>query len=418
MKNNKMLKIYVCGPTVYNHVHIGNLRPILTFDLILKAARELNYDFKFIHNITDIDDKIIEKAIKENKNEKEISNFFTNKYLELLNILNINTITNLEKVTDNLPLIDNYINKLVISKNAYLDENQNVWFDVKKNIKAYGNVSNQKLSNMIFEDKYKAKKFEADFALWKQTNIGVQFNSSFGMGRPGWHTECVALIDKHFAEEELDFHGGGMDLTFPHHENENIQHWALYNKNLCKNWLRTGQINLEGVKMSKSLGNVILAKDFLNKYGPAILKLLFFNSKITAPINITDELISNMQQIENKYKKFIFKFFVDKLDVNIDNDNLINNKKYTDILLSVYNQDFAKYNFLVNELFKLINKENDIENKIVLFKIFNLFHSELTDKNKYLKHIEIFKKWQEFLEQKEYSKADNLRQILIDVNLI
>ncbi|UUM19325.1 class I tRNA ligase family protein [Mycoplasma sp. 1018B] len=418
MKNNKMLKIYVCGPTVYNHVHIGNLRPVLTFDLILKAARELNYDFKFIHNITDIDDKIIEKAIKENKNEKEISNFFTNKYLELLNILNINTITNLEKVTDNLPLIDNYINKLVISKNAYLDENQNVWFDVKKNIKAYGNVSNQKLSNMIFEDKYKAKKFEADFALWKQTNIGIQFNSSFGKGRPGWHTECVALIDKHFAEEELDFHGGGMDLTFPHHENENIQHWSLYNKNLCKNWLRTGQINLEGVKMSKSLGNVILAKDFLNKYGPAILKLLFFNSKITAPINITDELISNMQQIENKYKKFIFKFFVDKLDVNTDNDNLINNKKYNDILLSVYNQDFAKYNFLINELFKLINKENDIENKIVLFKIFNLFHSELTDKNKYLKHIEIFKKWQEFLEQKEYSKADNLRQILIDANLI
>ncbi|WP_029512755.1 class I tRNA ligase family protein [Mycoplasmopsis iners] len=409
------LKVYVCGPTVYNFVHIGNMRPILTYDFILKGFRELGTNFTFIHNITDIDDKIINKAIAENKTEKEISEFYTQKYLELLNLLNVDTITHIEKVTDNLNLIIEYIQKMRQKQSAYFDDEGNVWFDVKKNEKYYGEVSKQNLNNMEFSDDLDySKHFKADFALWKKTTKGVKYDSPFGLGRPGWHTECSALIAKHFGDLGVDFHGGGMDLTFPHHENENIQNRAIYDKPLANQWLRTGQINLDGIKMSKSLGNIILASDFIEKYGSTVLKLIILSSKITAPINVTDELISNMQSIEHKYKKLIFKYYTSNQNHTIDKESI----EFKEIMKSLSEQDFAKYNFLLNSLIKDFNKTADAKYLKIIFAVLSTIHKELTEFDQYKDSIELFNQWTYFIGKKEFEQADKIRAILMEKHLI
>ncbi|WP_027120500.1 cysteine--tRNA ligase [Mycoplasmopsis lipofaciens] len=406
-----MLKIYVCGPTVYNEAHIGNLRPILTFDLILKGYRFLDEKFIFVHNITDIDDKIINRAIEQNKNELEISKFYEEKYFECLKKLNVDTISYVERVTNNMELITNYINKIFLSKNAYKDIDGNIWFDVKKNSQNYGLVSNQNLNKMIFEEENKNKKFEADFALWKKTNKGIQFQSLFGPGRPGWHTECCALIDKHFGQNGVDIHGGGMDLTFPHHENENIQHFALYSKHLAKKWIRTGQINLDGIKMSKSLGNTISISEFLEKNSPDLLKLIILNSKLTAPINITDEWIDYIKSIEDKYQKLIFKFFI-TFDLN-EFKNIEKNNEQKQIFESLKNCDFSQYNFLLNEQIKSFNKTQNINFAKNIYQVLNIIHPDITNEYRYKDALTKFHQWRLFIDKKDYKKADIIRDELI-----
>ncbi|WP_406617117.1 class I tRNA ligase family protein [Mycoplasmopsis adleri] len=408
-----MLKIYLCGPTVYNSPHIGNMRAVITYDIMLKSRRILGEKFCFVHNITDVDDKIINRAIQENKTEKDISNFYTEEYFNLLKNLDVDTITHIEKVTENMDVIINYIKKLVDSKNAYVDNEGNVWFDVAKNRDAYGMVSNQKLENMIFEEQSTSKKYEADFALWKQTTKGIKFDSIFGKGRPGWHTECCALINKHFGSDGVDLHGGGMDLTFPHHENENIQHYSLFKKPLVKEWLRCGQINLDGVKMSKSLGNVILAKDFLKTYSPTVLKLIFTNTKLTANINITEDMLNNMIQLENKFQKLIFKFFTTFKNINLID---VKSEQVVKMLEAISNGNFSDYNFILNEEIKQFNKTKSLENAKNIFSILNVIHPELTRFTRYEEALSQFDEWRCLVDKKDYLEADKIRKILMEKN--
>ncbi|WP_029608597.1 class I tRNA ligase family protein [Mycoplasma simbae] len=409
-----MLKIYVCGPTVYQDPHIGNLRAVTTYDLVLKALRFLNKPYNFVHNITDIDDKIIKKAIDLNTTEKEISEKYTQKYFELLKTLDIDTITHFEKVTDNIDLISNYVKRLVDSGSAYKDINGNVWFDVKKHAKSYGDVSGQKLDQMEFDEPDQNKHFEADFALWKDTTIGIKYNSHFGLGRPGWHTECCALIDKHFGADGVDLHGGGMDLTFPHHENENIQHVALYNSPLSKKWARCGQINLEGVKMSKSLGNVILPDEFFASHGAEVYKLLLLTAKFTAPINITEELIQSLKSIETKYKKTLFQIYT---SFGLEADFETNQSQTIEIMNALADFDFAQYNKLLNEAIKDFNKNKDFKTASVIHTVLNIVHPSLSNKNAFVQGVQLFDEWTRFIEQKDYTNADKIRSILQEKGL-
>ncbi|QGZ97929.1 class I tRNA ligase family protein [Mycoplasma sp. NEAQ87857] len=407
-----MLKIYVCGPTVYNDVHIGNLRPIITMDLILKAARYLNIDFKFIHNITDIDDKIINRALEQNKTESEIANYYADEYLNLLNKFNVNTVNQFEYVTKNLDVINNFIKQLVANNNAYLDSENNVYFDVQKNINNYGIVSNQKIDNMIFEENNNLnKKFQADFALWKNTNVGIKYDSSFGPGRPGWHTECAALIYKHFGDQGVDIHGGGMDLTFPHHENENIQFYALTNNNLTKKWIRNGQIDLNGIKMSKSLQNVFLAKDFLEQYPADYLKMIFLLNNLTSIINIDDNLFNNVKKIYRRIKMIYFNFYLENKNYQPNFDQV------KTILNYVYEIKFANFNKEINQLIKNININNDAIDQSTLIEIFNALGFDFNKIN-YAKYIAIYKEWKELLANKNYQEADILRDKLTKKELI
>ncbi|UUD35375.1 class I tRNA ligase family protein [Mycoplasmopsis caviae] len=418
-----MLKIYVCGPTVYNDLHIGNMVPILTFDLMLKAYRSLGKEFKFIHNITDIDDKIINRAAQLNISEQELSQRYTDAYLELLECFGVDTISKIEKVTSNINEIVDYVKQQVKEKNAYIDTEGNVWFDVKKFQGHYGCVSNLKLDKMQFEEQNQDKKFEADFALWKKTKVGVTFKTgdqNIAIGRPGWHTECAVLVQKHFGKDGLDIHGGGMDLTFPHHENENIQHFALYGRDITKNWIRCGQINFEGEKMSKSLGNVILAKDFIKQYDPFILKLIILNSKISAPINVTSEFIENMQTIEKKYKKVIFSFFTNfgtNVFVNQKPPLMRSNAKFIKIINSLKEGNFSDFNFHLNEQIKEYNKSKNLETAKVIFSILEVIHPLLTKVSNYENELELFTKWTVLKEKKDYIEADKIREKLMKSGL-
>ncbi|AWX70351.1 cysteine--tRNA ligase [Mycoplasmopsis anatis] len=409
-----MQKIYVCGPTVYNSVHIGNIRPILTFDIIIRAGKKIGQEFYFVHNITDIDDKIIKRAIDENVSETAISTKYATEYIELLKKFNIISVDKFEYVTENLDLINEYIEKLVNSKNAYLDKYNNVYFDVEKNKIHYGNVSNQNIEKMQFEDENNInnKNNPADFALWKKTNIGVKYPSKFGEGRPGWHTECCVLIYKHFGSEGVDIHGGGIELVFPHHENENIQHYSMFDKNLAKKWIRTGMLKINGEKMSKSLNNFILASEFLDKYNPDIYRMMILNTQISGDLDFNDETIYNSKVLLNKFRKILFSYLlINNVEVDV-NTELLNN-----ILNEVYNNNFAIATRKINELIKNINKNNSSNDVITLIEIFNSLGFNTTIEN-----LEFYKKtyfsWKEKLAQKNYAEADKLREILYTSELI
>ncbi|MFV8478618.1 class I tRNA ligase family protein [Mycoplasma sp. B6400] len=409
-----MIKVYTCGPTVYNDVHIGNLRPILTMDLILKAHRALGNEFNFVHNITDIDDKIINKAIATNQSEQEVATFYANKYLELLQKFNVDTITHLEYVTANMDLIVAFIQKLLDLGAAYQDSEGNVWFDVIKYQNHYGVVSNQKIENMISEENEYSnlKKSPIDFALWKKTKVGVVYDSPFSKGRPGWHTECAVLIYKHFGQEGVDIHSGGMDLTFPHHENENIQFYALTNQPIAQNWLRTGQINLNGMKMSKSLQNVILPKDFLQNYSPDVLKTIFLQNGFTSEINIDSNTLESVNALINKIKRLYFAAYLDQINLKDYDVEL-----FAQAMQAIANLRFSDFNKLINEIIKQANKTKEAKYFATVMQIFNALGYEFNQID-FASYANIYHQWKELLAQKNYQAADQLREVLVNNNLI
>ncbi|VEU74389.1 Cysteine--tRNA ligase [Mycoplasmopsis citelli] len=398
-------KIYVCGPTVYNSVHIGNIRPILSMDLILKAARNLGKNFYFVHNITDIDDKIIARAIQENVTEKEIATKYANEYLFLLKQLNINTISKIEYVTENLDHIDNFIKNLIISKNAYVDKEHNVWFNVGKNQKDYGVVSKQKLEHMIFEDNQYQKAHPADFALWKTNTVGVKYPSSFGQGRPGWHTECCVIIYKNFGSQGVDIHGGGMDLTFPHHENENIQFQSLTGNQIAKKWLRTGTLNLNGIKMSKSLNNVVLAKDFIKAHGADVYKFILLMNSITGIINLDENAINNAKKLINRLRKIYFRVFKSQIS-NIVYDQFL----YNEAMNFILELNFSKFMSLIHDLVK--KSDQNPQFAITLIKIFDSMDFDFKNFD-YKECLILYQQWEQLNSQKKYQQSDQIRSLLI-----
>ena len=397
--NLDMKYIYVCGPTVYSDVHIGNMRPIMTFDIYNRSLKETNQKFTFIHNITDIDDKIIQRAKQENVSEKQISLKYEKYYLQLLKDANINTPDLLPRVTDNIKGIISYIKKIIDNKHAYESEG-NVYFDVKS-INNYGSLSNNNINTMRFEE-LGDKKHPGDFALWKKTSDGITFNSPWGKGRPGWHTECAFFISE-FANGDLDIHGGGIDLLFPHHENENAQNIAVYQKQIAKNWNHVGHINLENEKMSKSLGNVILAKDFFKKYSPDVLRYIFLTTSISAPINLNNTLINQSLEQINKLKKSFAQtqlFNIKKYDASQEANLIIKWK-------------FAAFNKELNKALKLFNAEGNLKNASKLFSLLKLVGFSFTKIRLSENDKQIYNQWIELRKNKHFDKADKLRDFLI-----
>ena len=402
--NLGMKYIYVCGPTVYSDVHIGNMRPIMTFDIYNRSLEETGIDFTFIHNITDIDDKIIARAKKEQVSEKEISTKYEKYYLKLLKDANINDPDILPRVTDNMDGIISYIKKIINNKKAY-ELNGDVYFDVTS-IKGYGSVSNNNLATMRFEEAGN-KKHPGDFALWKKTTEGITFDSPWGIGRPGWHTECSFFVSK-FANGDLDIHGGGIDLLFPHHENENAQNLAVYNKNITKKWNHVGHINFDNEKMSKSLGNVILTKDFFKKYGPDVLRYIFITASYSAPINLNETLINQSINQVAKLKKLFIK-------TQLFNSKKIDVKKEAKLITE---WKFASFNKELNKQIKLFNTNENTNNASKLFSLLKLVGFKFTQINVSYDDKKIYLKWMTLREQNNFEEADKLRNILINKNIL
>ena len=311
--NKNEIRMYVCGPTVYDRAHIGNARPVVVFDLLYRLLRLIYSDKSIIYvrNITDVDDKIITRSINENKPVNEITSETIRWFNEDNDYLNVLKPTHEPKATEYISQMISMIDKLVSKNNAYVLDDGEVLFSVNS-FDNYGSLSRQNLNSMNVGNRVeidKRKKNPLDFVLWKpadKNNIG--WNSPWGYGRPGWHIECSAMC-KELLGESFDIHGGGIDLLFPHHENELAQSiCANDTKQLAIYWVHNGFVNIEGQKMSKSLGNYLTVEDLRKKdiYG-AVIRFVLLSTHYRQPLDWTNRKVSEAQNILTRWLSFFNK---------------------------------------------------------------------------------------------------------------
>ena len=414
--------MYVCGPTVYNYVHIGNMRPVITFDMVYNYLKYLGYKVTYASNFTDINPKITMAAETLGITEREVADRFIKAYLEDLKNYNCSEIDERPRVIDCLDDIFNFIQKLIDKDYAYVKDGD-VYFRVSK-IKDYGILSNQDINDLVSGSRVdidEKKEDPLDFALWRKSDHGETFESPWGVGIPGWHTECVVMINKLFGKK-IDIHAGGVDLKFPHHENEIAQSIALNDNYIANYWMHNGHININNEKMSKSLGNFILAKDFIKEHTANVIKLVFLSTNYRLPINLTDKTFEEAENIDNKIKTVLK---AANLNLNISNKE-INNSIKDDKCEEYMNDDFNTPNVityllsLVKDLnAELRNNGNQIltlTSKIIkITKVLGLLYPmpKLTDNQK-----KIYHKWIEARNNKDFNTADTLRKQLIDDNIL
>lgn len=300
---NGKVKMYVCGPTVYNYIHLGNARPIIVFDTLARYFKYRGYDVTYIQNFTDVDDKIIKRANEEGISVKEVTEKYIKGFFEDIEPLNISDDIVRPKVTENIPEIIEIIKKLIDEGFAY-EKDGNVFFEVKK-FEEYGSLSNQKIDELEIGarvDIMEEKNNPLDFALWKRKKEGEPYwDSPWGQGRPGWHIECSAMAKKYLGDT-FDIHGGGQDLVFPHHENEIAQSRCAYHGNFANYWLHNGFIQVNGDKMSKSLGNFFLLREILGKFPGNVVRLFILGTHYRKPINFS---MDNMEDSRKTLKNIV-----------------------------------------------------------------------------------------------------------------
>ena len=307
IKENEV-RIYVCGPTVYDDAHLGHARSSISFDLLRRTLEMLGYKVTFVKNFTDIDDKIINKMNTTGKSLKEITEYYINSYLRDMDALNVKRADIEPKATESLEAMFDIISKLLEKGYAYKLENGDIYFDTSKD-EEYCSLSNKcQEDEVVHRVETEGKRNPADFALWKacKGEGDVCFDSPFGKGRPGWHIECSAMIKKHIAydnEYQIDIHGGGADLFFPHHENEEAQTHCAYGSHLAKYWMHNGFVQINGEKMSKSLGNSFFVKDALKHYPGEVLRFYLMSTHYRAPLNFSEEdLLASKKRLDKLYR--------------------------------------------------------------------------------------------------------------------
>ena len=421
------VSMYVCGPTVYNYPHIGNMRPVVIFDTLRRFLTYVGYDVTYVSNFTDVDDKIIKAAKEKNISEKELSEFFTEVFKQ--NTKDIGSmIPNITpKVTEYIEAIIKYIDNLVKVGAAY-EVDGDVYFRVSK-IKDYGALSGINTEDLIagarVEENSK-KESPLDFALWKKTEEGIKWSSPWGEGRPGWHTECCVMIDTIFPKHYIDIHGGGYDLKFPHHENEIAQAEATHGNKIAKYWMHNGFINMDGEKMSKSLGNVVYAKDIIEKIGGVATRLVILNTHYRMPVNFTEDTVKAAVQEVNKmsmaYKQAA-------LALQVNGYNLQNGKANMDNFVSALADDLNTANAL-SELYNIVKETNQLlrTRPVDYDKLLNNFKTltdmfyclgldikyvELSDEDKAL-----YKEYNLSKENKDFARSDELRKVLIEKGIM
>lgn len=296
------IKIYVCGPTVYNYFHIGNARPFVVFDTLRKYLQYRGEKVRFVQNFTDVDDKIINKAKEEGVSASEISEKYIGEYYKDAEALNVAKADFHPKVTENIDEIIKFVKDLIDKGYAY-EVDGDVYFSARK-FKDYGKLSKQNIEDLesgariMVEEK---KKDPLDFALWKarKKDDEIAWESPWGMGRPGWHIECSTMSKKYLGDT-IDLHAGGQDLTFPHHENEVAQSEAHNGKPFAKYWMHNGYITIDNEKMSKSRGNFFTVRDILRSYSGEVIRYFLLSGHYRNPINFSDEL---MEQSKNSLER-------------------------------------------------------------------------------------------------------------------
>ena len=292
------VKIYACGPTVYNYFHIGNARPFVVFDTLRRYLIHLGYDVKFVQNFTDVDDKIINKAKEEGVSATELSGRYIKEYFDDAEALNVLPADIHPKVSEHIEDIIEFI-KTLISKGYAYEADGDVYYATRK-FKEYGKLSNQRVDDLESGSRIaigEVKRDPLDFALWKaqKEESEIAWDSPWGKGRPGWHIECSTMSRKHLGPT-IDIHGGGQDLIFPHHENEIAQSEACNGEPFAKYWMHNGYITVDGVKMSKSLGNFFTVRDIRKEFDGDFIRFFLLSVHYRNPINFSDTEMNSVKQ--------------------------------------------------------------------------------------------------------------------------
>ncbi len=428
--HENQVNMYVCGPTVYNYPHIGNARPIVVFDTLKRTFQALGYDVKMVSNYTDVDDKIIKVAKELGVTEKEITEKFIKAYNDDRLALHAMMPDVAPKVTETMNAIIDFIKLLVDKGNAY-EVDGDVYFRVNS-VENYGKLSNQQIDDLMVGariDENSKKENPLDFTLWKRTEEGIKWDSPWSLGRPGWHTECVVMINNEFGQEHtIDIHGGGMDLKFPHHENEIAQSKAAYQTPIANYWIHNGMVNIDGEKMSKSLGNVIWAKDMIAKVGGNVLRWLFLSAHYRSPLNINEEAIETAKkelnkvqtslkqayvkaglagyELNNEVQKDTIRTFIEAMEDDLNTPNafsaLFDEVKVLNQIIRQREIDFEALNNYVTAIEKMLEVLGIENNRLIL-----------TEEDK-----ELHGKWRTAVKGKDFETADQYRAMLIEKGIL
>lgn len=432
-KNN--VKMYSCGPTVYDYFHIGNARPFIIFDTMRRYLEYLGYKVIFVQNFTDIDDKMIKRANDEGITVKDLGDRFIKEYFEDSHALGIHEATIHPKATENIDAIIDIVKKLVDKGYAY-EVDGSVYFSTKK-FREYGKLSKQPLEDLEAGariDVSEHKRDAMDFALWKAQKPGEPaWESPWGMGRPGWHIECSAMANKYLGET-IDLHSGGQDLIFPHHENEIAQSECANGKPFAHYWMHNGYININNQKMSKSLGNFFTVRDIRKKYDSEVIRFFMLSAHYRNPINFADTLMDQAKSAVERVYTCIenLEFLLENAAQTADTDEAVYKKldefkqKYMDAMDDDLNTAGA-----IAAIFDIVyfaNTELSAQNsKDAIQKTLDLIH-ELGDvlglftkstKKSIDNEIEaLIEERNKARQEKNWAKADEIRDKLKEMNIV
>lgn len=413
------VSMYVCGPTVYGDIHIGNARPVIFFDVVKRVLEEIGYQVNYVSNITDVDDKIIEKAKSEGITEAQLTTQYIEAFETMVKALGSDLPNMMPKATDYISQMIHYITTLIDMGYAY-ETKQGVYFRVNR-INAYGELSKQKrasLEQAVRIDLDQEKEHPNDFSIWKKTTDGLNYHSPWGEGRPGWHTEC-AVMNHEIFEGMIDIHGGGSDLMFPHHENERAQALAHDQHGLATYWMHNARLDIENQKMSKSLGNVIYVKD-LSDLQKHAFRLLILAHHYRQPIQYSLPLL---EQYEKNYQALRKKLRMTKLELTASNEmHETLHTSYQARIIDAFLQDFhtAQVVTIIFEMQKTLNKTQDTKEKSSLLNTFEWLLPIIglnLDLN-ISDDIKTYLFWQEARHSQNYSEADIYRNQLMEKGYI
>ncbi|MDR3214801.1 MAG: cysteine--tRNA ligase [Bacilli bacterium] len=420
--------IYICGPTVYNYIHIGNARPMVVFDTLRRVFEYIGYKVTFISNYTDVDDKIINAAKQLGVSELEVANKFIKAYED--DRRNLNTIMPdyRPRVTEYMDEIIAFIGKLIEKGFAY-EVDGDVYFRINK-LEKYGRLSNLNIDDLQVGariEENKAKENALDFTLWKRTDDGINWDSPFSKGRPGWHTECVVMIASINHDQMIDIHGGGMDLKFPHHENEIAQAEGCFHHAIANYWMHNGFINVDDEKMSKSLGNVKWAKDVVAQIGANVFRLAMLSTHYRAPLNFSEDLITSTTNEIDKITRVLKQAHLQLALTNYQSRTL--NEEVMKEYLVAMEDDLNTSNAIkvIFEVVKSLNQKLRLKDQDIniigrnYYALLDMLHMlgiyielpDITDAD-----LALYHEWLKAKELKDFNKADELRNKLEMLNIL
>jgi cysteinyl-tRNA synthetase len=444
-REGNKIKMFVCGPTVYDHSHIGHARTYISFDVIVRYLKYSGFTVFYLQNITDLDDKILKRAEELGSSPLELARRYEEKYLQDMKVLGVENVNFYARATEHIPEIINQI-KILVEKGFAYETDKGVYFDESK-FKDFGKLSNRNLEELnvhrIGPDT--SKRNPGDFALWKKRKIEsdeleMVWDSPWGTGRPGWHIEDTAITDTYFGPQ-YDIHGGGLDLIFPHHEAEIAQMEAASGKNpMVKYWMHTGFLNVKGEKMSKSLGNFITINDLLQEYSPDIFRFFVLSTHYRSPIDFSQEILQQSQQgLQRIYKliETINELLDENTSISMDNDQEYIyklseiRKEFFEAMDNDFNTPsaFSTIFDIIREVNRDINDSNISKNAltklkalIIEFGIVLGFDFSLKNKNEPERQedlIELLKDVRNKLrEKKEWDLSDEIRSKLKEMDIV